>query len=92
MVITLTEERKGQIALAILKQAASESSTSPRSEEETTEGIEELEYIYRKIPTELGISFGEILSFFRELTQDQDKEIFDRVAYRYGGPADTSLS
>jgi hypothetical protein len=89
MLITLTEERKGQIALAIF-QACFKSSIPPRSEEEITEGIEEIEVCYRKFPTDLDISFGEILSFFRELIQEQDKKIFDRVAYRYGGPADTS--
>jgi hypothetical protein len=88
MLITLTEGRMGQIALAVLKQAIAEAqpSTTPMSESQATELIEEIKNIYGEIPIEFDISFGEILSFFRELLRDQDKGIFDEVSYKYLGP------
>ncbi len=89
MLITLTEERRGQIALAILRREIAEAqpSTAPMSESQATELIEEIKNTYGEIPPEFVIGFGEIMSFFRELVRDQDKDIFDEVAYKYLGPA-----
>jgi len=88
MLITLTEERKGQIALAILRQAIAEvqSPTTPMSESQATVFVEEIKNTYGEMPVEFDVGFGEIMSFFRELVRDQDKATFDEAAYKYLGP------
>ena len=87
--MALTDKRKGELAVAILKQMSLEEETA-MSDSQASHLIEDLAGTCKRLPAELGASYGEIFDLFREIITEANKPVFDRAVWLFGEPVPDS--
>ncbi len=83
--MNLTDERKGKLALAILKKMLNLAETDVFSDSDAKNHVEALVDIFEMLPKEVGTNKAEIFSLFREMHFVQNHEAFDRAVKNLGG-------